>query len=88
MTPSSHIRIHGNHIFLLVYLRGVLMLLIREIVQQALASGCLTVAAEEQLRQLLAKKYEAQDLQAFMKLQQATMSGLVKQESRELLYSS
>ncbi|MBW4489629.1 MAG: hypothetical protein KME12_17740 [Trichocoleus desertorum ATA4-8-CV12] len=64
------------------------MLLIREIVQQALASGCLTVEAEEQLRQLLAKKYDIQDLQAFMKLQQATMSGLVKQESRELLYSS
>ena len=64
------------------------MLLIREIVQQALTSGCLTVGAEEQLRQLLAQKYDAQDLKAFMKLQQATMSGLVKQESRELLYSS
>ena len=64
------------------------MPLIREIVQQALASGCLTIDAEEQLRQLLAQKYDAQDLRAFMQLQQATMSGLVKQESRELLYSS
>ncbi|MBD1862063.1 MULTISPECIES: hypothetical protein [Trichocoleus] len=63
------------------------MLLIREIVQQAFTSGCLTVEAEEQLRKLLAKKYDAQDLRAFMKLQQATMSGVVKQESRELLYS-
>ena len=64
------------------------MPLIREIVQQALASGCLTIDAEEQLRQLLAQKYDAQDFRAFMKLQQATMAGLVKQESRELLYSS
>ena len=63
------------------------MLLIREIVQQAFTSGCLTVEAEEQLRKLLAKRYDAQDLRAFMKLQQATMSGVVKQESRELLYS-
>ncbi|HEY9749368.1 MAG TPA: hypothetical protein V6C63_11850 [Allocoleopsis sp.] len=64
------------------------MPLIREIVQQALASSCLTIEAEEQLRQLLAQKYDSQDLRAFMQLQQATMSGLVKQESRELLYSS
>lgn len=61
------------------------MLLIREIVQQALSAGYLTVEAENQLRQLLCKKYDLDDLNAFVKLQQAAMSGAVKQESRELL---
>lgn len=61
------------------------MVRIREIVQQALSLGYLTVEAEEQLRQLLTKKYDSDDLKAFMKLQQAAMSGIVKQESRELL---
>lgn len=59
------------------------MILIREIVQHALATGCLTVEAEEQLRQLLRKKYDAKDLNAFMVLQQAAMSGAIRQESRE-----
>lgn len=60
------------------------MFLIRELVQQALITGYLTVEAENQLRRLLQKKYELDDLDAFVKLQQAAMSGLVKQESREL----
>ncbi len=59
------------------------MILIREIVEHAFTTGCLTVEAEEQLRQLLQKKYDANDLKAFMLLQQAAMSGSVKQESRE-----
>ncbi|HEY9883593.1 MAG TPA: hypothetical protein V6C98_08270, partial [Thermosynechococcaceae cyanobacterium] len=59
------------------------MILIREIVQHAFTTGCLTVEAEEQLRQLLRKKYDANDLKAFMLLQQAAMSGSVRQESRE-----
>lgn len=63
------------------------MLLIREIVQQALDTGRLTVEAEEKLRQLLATKYSIEDFRAFMKLQQATMAGEVKQESRELIYA-
>ncbi|MBD2181297.1 hypothetical protein [Aerosakkonema funiforme] len=58
------------------------MVLIREIVQQALNTGYLTVQAEEQLRQLLSKKYGLEDLNAFLTLQQAAMAGLVKQESR------
>ena len=62
------------------------MSLIREIVQQALITGCLTVDAEEQLRLLLAKKYDLQDFQAFIKLQHEAMEGRVKQESRELLH--
>lgn len=63
------------------------MFLIREVVQQALTTGYLTVEAEEQLRHLLQKKYDLDDLDAFVNLQQATMSGLVKQESRELRIS-
>ncbi len=59
------------------------MISIREIVQNAVTTGLLTVEAEEQLRQLLRKKYDAKDLNAFMALQQAAMSGRVRQESRE-----
>ncbi|MBW4692654.1 MAG: hypothetical protein KME27_12915 [Lyngbya sp. HA4199-MV5] len=59
------------------------MMLIREIVQHAFATGCLTIQAENQLRQLLRTKYDAKDLKAFMQLQQAAMSGSVRQESRE-----
>jgi hypothetical protein len=59
------------------------MLLIREVVQQAMTSGYLTVAAEERLRQLLKSKYDWEDLNAFMSLQEAAMAGRVRQESRE-----
>ncbi len=58
------------------------MILIRDLVQQALASSYLSVEAEEQLRRLLQTKYEKEDLKAFMKLQLAVMEGLVRQESR------
>jgi hypothetical protein len=58
---------------------------IREIVQQALKTGYLTVAAENQLRQLLLKKYDWEDFRAFIRLQQEAMEGRVKQESRELM---
>lgn len=61
------------------------MLLIRNLVQQALSTGYLTIEAEEQLRQMLARKYDLEDLKAFMTLQQAAMAGKVKQQSRELL---
>ncbi|NEO34031.1 MAG: hypothetical protein F6K36_27190 [Symploca sp. SIO3C6] len=61
------------------------MVLIREIVQEALATGYLTVEAEKQLRQLLQKtKYGLEDFYAFMSLQKAAINGQVKQESREL----
>jgi hypothetical protein len=62
-----------------------MMNLISEIVNQALCTGYLTVEAEEQLRQGLRQKYSSEDMQAFMKLQQAAMAGYVKQQSRELL---
>lgn len=61
------------------------MMLIRELVEQALTIGYLTVEAEEQLRQLLRKKYDNEDFNAFMTLQKAAMTGLVKQQSRELM---
>ena len=61
------------------------MSLIREIVQQTLTTGYLTVEAEDKLRMLLAEKYDMQDFQAFIKLQHEAMEGRVKQESRELL---
>ncbi|NEQ67788.1 MAG: hypothetical protein F6J86_02590 [Symploca sp. SIO1B1] len=64
------------------------MILIREIVHQALTTGYLTLEAEEQLRQLLQTKYSSEDRRAFMKLQLAAMAGLVKQESRESRSSS
>ncbi|HEY9741053.1 MAG TPA: hypothetical protein V6C90_11235 [Coleofasciculaceae cyanobacterium] len=64
------------------------MSLIREIVQQALITGYLTVEAENQLRQLLAKKYDWEDFKAFIRLQQEAMEGRVRQESRELLLST
>jgi hypothetical protein len=62
------------------------MLLIRDLVQQALATGYLTIAAQEQLRQLLqTTKYEKEDINAFMALQKAAMAGEVLQENRELI---
>ncbi len=60
---------------------------IREVVQQALTTGFLSIEAENQLRQLLSMKYDQEDLKAFMLLQEAAMAGQVKQQSRELLRS-
>ena len=64
------------------------MELIREIVKQAINTGYLTLEAEEKLREMLKDKYELEDLEAFIDLQQAAMVGVVKQESRELLAAS
>lgn len=64
------------------------MILIRDIVKQTLSSGYLTTNAENQLRQLLANKYDRADFNAFMALQLAVVKGRVKQESRELLGDS
>ncbi len=59
---------------------------IRDIVQKTLATGYLTVEAENQLRQLLqTTKYGQEDLNAFMNLQQSVIAGCVKQESRLLM---
>ncbi|MGF1539118.1 MAG: hypothetical protein ACFCU5_01495 [Pleurocapsa sp.] len=64
------------------------MQMIREIVRQALKTGYLTIEAEDKLRSMLRKKYELEDLEAFIALQQAAMLGRVKQESRESFISS
>ncbi|WP_009634475.1 hypothetical protein [Synechocystis sp. PCC 7509] len=61
---------------------------ISDLVQKTLKAGYLTVEAEEQLRQLLATQYNDEDLNAFVTLQEATMMGRVKQESRERLQRS
>lgn len=61
------------------------MIRIRDLAQQALQTGYLTMAAEEQLRQLLSTRYGLEDFNAFMLLQEAAMQGQVKQESRERL---
>lgn len=61
------------------------MTLIRDLVQKALKTGYLTLEAEEQLRVLLATRYGVEDFNAFMSLQEAAMTGQVKQESRERL---
>ena len=65
------------------------MISIREIVQQTLATGYLTIASQEQLRQLLqTTKYGQEDIKAFMQLQQAAMDGFIKQEIHELAVPS
>jgi hypothetical protein len=58
------------------------MSLMREVVQQAIATGFLSIEAEEQLRLMLSKKYDREDMHAFMRLQSAAMAGNVRQESR------
>lgn len=60
------------------------MRLIREIVKEAKRTGYLTLEAEDQLRELLTKKYDWEDFRAFIQLQEAVMEEQVKQESREL----
>jgi hypothetical protein len=62
------------------------MVLIREVVQQTLATGFLTLEAENQLRQLLTTRYDQEDLDAFTTLQLAAMSGQVRQEARESMH--
>ncbi len=57
--------------------------MISKIAEQALNTGYLTLEAEEKLKLMLRNKYELEDLEAFIDLQQATMLGIVKQESRE-----
>lgn len=61
------------------------MVQIRDLAQQAIETGYLTLEAEEQLRQLLSTHYELEDFNAFMVLQEAAMLGKVRQESRERL---
>lgn len=57
---------------------------INDLVRQALETGYLSLAAEDQLRSLLQTKNEREDLVAFLQLQRAAMAGKVRQESREV----
>lgn len=61
---------------------------ISTIVGKALATGCLTVEAEELLRQQLQMtKYGLEDFEAFITLQKEVMEGRVKHQALELLRS-
>jgi len=60
------------------------MVYIREIAQSAIDTGSLTLANEQKLRLMLKQKYEADDLEAFISLQQAVIKGIVKQQSRQI----
>ncbi len=56
---------------------------IRELVQQALQTGMLSLEAEQQLRQQLQRtRYDLEDVRAFVTLQAAAMAGTVQQQSR------
>ncbi|MDZ8055471.1 MAG: hypothetical protein RMX68_000745 [Aulosira sp. ZfuVER01] len=54
----------------------------KEIVQQALNTGYLSVAAQNQIRLLLQSDYDSEDLDAYIILQRAVVAGDVKQEPR------
>ncbi len=58
---------------------------ISKIVQKVLKNGYLSVEVEEQLRQLFKIRYNLDDIEALTRLQKATTSGQVKQESRLLV---
>jgi hypothetical protein len=59
---------------------------IRKLVNQTLEQGYLTLNVESELRYLLqTTRYSKEDFEAFIRLQNAAIDGLVKQESRELL---
>lgn len=58
------------------------MVFIREIAEATIATGSLSLANEQKLRLMLKQKYEQEDLEAFMRLQQAVIMGQVKQQSR------
>ncbi|VXD23348.1 conserved hypothetical protein [Planktothrix serta PCC 8927] len=59
---------------------------IHKLVNQTLEQGYLTQKVEAELRELLqTTKYSQDDFEAFIRLQNAAIDGLVKQESREQL---
>jgi len=63
------------------------MIVIRQVVQQALSTGYLTLEAEKQMQEMFTtRRYDLEDLNAFMSLQLAAMAGRVRQESLELTF--
>ncbi|MEG3975508.1 hypothetical protein QT970_12930 [Microcoleus sp. herbarium8] len=60
------------------------MMVIREVVNQAIATGYLSWEAENEMQDIFASaKCDLEDLNAFMSLQLAAMAGRVRQESLE-----
>ncbi|WP_293127699.1 hypothetical protein [Microcoleus sp. bin38.metabat.b11b12b14.051] len=60
------------------------MVLIREVVKQAIAVGYLSLESENEMQQIFSSaKCDLEDLNAFMSLQLAAMAGRVRQESLE-----
>jgi hypothetical protein len=58
---------------------------VRDVVQEVMSTGYLSLNMENQLRQMLqTTHYDSEDVHAFANLQLAAMSGKVKQESREI----
>jgi hypothetical protein len=57
------------------------MIFIKEIVQQALNTGYLSIAAQNQIRLLLQSDYDSEDLDAYIILQRAVVAGDVRQEA-------
>ncbi|MEJ6485408.1 hypothetical protein N0Y54_29555 [Nostoc punctiforme UO1] len=59
-------------------------MLIREVVQQAIVAGYLSLEAEKEMQKIFSSaKCDLEDLNAFMSLQLAAMAGRVRQESFE-----
>lgn len=62
------------------------MVLIREVVKQAISAGYLTREAQKQMDKIFATtNCDLEDLDAFMSLQLAAMAGRVRQESLEAI---
>ncbi|HEY9863443.1 MAG TPA: hypothetical protein V6D21_04610 [Candidatus Obscuribacterales bacterium] len=60
--------------------------MIHKLVNQTLEQGYLTLNVEAELRDLLqTTRYSKEDFDAFIRLQNAAIDGLVTQESRERL---
>ncbi|HLO87902.1 MAG TPA: hypothetical protein VK203_23235 [Nostocaceae cyanobacterium] len=65
------------------------MKLIKEIVQEALATGYLDAQEQNQIRMLLQSNYDSEDLDAYIILQRAIAAGEVHRESNsQKSYSS
>ena len=59
--------------------------MIRSLVQSALQTGCLSVASEGLIRQVLAMKgYQSSDLDALATLFEALDAGYIAREAREI----
>ncbi|HEY9872029.1 MAG TPA: hypothetical protein V6D12_01255 [Candidatus Obscuribacterales bacterium] len=57
--------------------------MIRSLVQSAFQTGCLSVASESLIRQMLSMKgYQLEDLQALARLEEAVNKGMIQREAR------